>query len=341
MKNHDTSTAHARNPFERTPDPVFQLVRDAPRSEVEEIIKALTDFANTLEELGGPTRRSAIGPGRTGLTEEAITTWLKKSHNPSPLPHRLIDDKFRALHATTFPQLVKWAKDNPGVESAQRIIWADRQIARLMANMVSAQVNRKWSVIREGQSRHVNFASYAKEIRDAANLLTEALDETRNGGASCVQPIQTAEDTSGDKLAVRDSGRGLEPSAAADTPAEHLAEPDEKGYVVQPADPSAFVPAAEIVSNYAPKEMPLTSKRLTQILENYPEARVRWTRPPGKNGKARHNRRSVHLTDWNEYVKRFRRGGGLAKGEDDWPEVSENGIAKQKEAIRRSKSAGQ
>lgn len=119
--------------------------------------------------------------------------------------------------------------------------------------------------------------------------------------------------------------------------AEQAAEPNAIGYVVHATDESAYVPATEIVSKHTPAEMPLTVKQLTPILEDYAVNRVRWTRPAGKDGKPRPNRRNVHLTDWLAYVER-RRAGGFAADYEGWPVVPKIEIADRTDAIRRQKS---
>lgn len=115
--------------------------------------------------------------------------------------------------------------------------------------------------------------------------------------------------------------------------------PDGNGYVVSPSDPTAYVPASEIVSKHTPTSIPVTSKELPGILEDFATNRVKWTRPPGKDGKPRSNRRNVHLTEWLDYIRRRERAGIRADG-DDWPVVNEGEIAERASVIRGEKLAG-
>ena len=78
--------------------------------------------------------------------------------------------------------------------------------------------------------------------------------------------------------------------------------------------------------------MSLTHKDLTRILEDYAANQIRWTRPLGKDGKPRRNRRNVHLADWLAYIEKRRADRG-------WPTPSEDEIKERKAEVRRKKLA--
>jgi hypothetical protein len=113
------------------------------------------------------------------------------------------------------------------------------------------------------------------------------------------------------------------------------ARPRADGYVEVPADPTAYVPNAEILSDHQPEGDTLKARDLITIVEDHKHNEIRWTRPCGKDGKPRPNRRCIHLADWLSYIKRRHR----AKT-DGWPTVSEEERTEQQDEIRRHKSAG-
>ncbi|MBI5863437.1 MAG: hypothetical protein HZB38_02775 [Planctomycetes bacterium] len=111
--------------------------------------------------------------------------------------------------------------------------------------------------------------------------------------------------------------------------------PDEHGYVERPADPTAYVPAADILAKHTPADLPVSMKELGTIIENFHTNRVRWTRPLGKNGQPVPNRRNVHLGDWSAYLKR------RADPESDgFPRLSETEFERRKAAVRDARHAG-
>jgi hypothetical protein len=121
-------------------------------------------------------------------------------------------------------------------------------------------------------------------------------------------------------------------------PAETVSQgdrPDERGYVASPADPAAYVPAADILAEHTPVDPAISMKELGTILEEYGTNRVRWTRPLGKNGQPMRNRRRVHLGDWTAYVKRR-----LPAEEDGFPRMTEAELEQRKAAVRNGKHAG-
>lgn len=115
--------------------------------------------------------------------------------------------------------------------------------------------------------------------------------------------------------------------------------PDDKGYVALPTDPSAYVPLTAIVTRHSPVEPPLTKKQIVRILEDYGTNKIRWTRPLGKDGEPRSNRRSIHLADWLDFVEKLR--ATLANDpEAGFPPIDEREMAMRKYAIDRQKRAG-
>ncbi len=109
--------------------------------------------------------------------------------------------------------------------------------------------------------------------------------------------------------------------------------PDEHGYVALPSDPAAYVPLVKILTHHVPGDMLITSKEIVAIVEDYGTNRVRWTRPFGKSGRPTMNRRSIHLADWAEYLKR-------RKPTNDFPRLSEAEIARRTAAVRAARPAG-
>ncbi|MFQ5807429.1 MAG: hypothetical protein ACE5I3_13355, partial [Phycisphaerae bacterium] len=165
--------------------------------------------------------------------------------------------------------------------------------------------------------------AYMSEIDDAASacsdlatVLADELEAALSGGNADVGPGEDAHELVG-----------------------QAGEPDATGYVAHPTDRSAYVSAGDIVSKHTPAKMPLTAKQLTQVLEDYGTNHIRWTRPAGRDGKPRKNRRSIHVTDWLAYVER-QRASGVAADENGWPTVSSDEIAERADAIRRQKPAG-
>lgn len=122
-------------------------------------------------------------------------------------------------------------------------------------------------------------------------------------------------------------------------PTEWSEAPETTGYVATPPDPSAYVPASDIVGKHAPVDMRLTAKQLRRILEDYTSNHIRWTRPTGKRGKPRPNRRGVHLSDWLAYVER-QRAVGPAADDHPWPTVSADEITARAEALRGRRLSG-
>jgi hypothetical protein len=111
--------------------------------------------------------------------------------------------------------------------------------------------------------------------------------------------------------------------------------PDEHGYVESPADSKTYAPAADILAEHTPDALSVSMKELGTILEDYHTNRVRWTRPLGKNGQPKRNRRSVHLGDWTAYVKRR-----VPAEEDGFPRLTEAELESRKAAVRNGKHAG-
>lgn len=113
-------------------------------------------------------------------------------------------------------------------------------------------------------------------------------------------------------------------------------EPDKNGLVLNPLDPSAYVPAMEILNEHTPPSTATTYKQLKRILHRHPE--VRRTRPKGKQGKPRLNRLDVHLADWTKLKDEL-----LARpiDSDGWPKVSDEEKASRKAKIRRTKKPRQ
>lgn len=109
--------------------------------------------------------------------------------------------------------------------------------------------------------------------------------------------------------------------------------PDAKGYVVRPADPSAYVPANTLLAEHIPDGLMVTQKSLPAILADYSSNRIRWTRPPGRDGAPRPNRRNIHLTDWLSYIARCQR---TLQQSDPTPTQ----IADRAAGIRNRKAAG-
>jgi len=201
-----------------------------------------------------------------------------------------------------------WSGRHPGL-SASRHLWQERDDgARVtfpydidqVRRFAELGVNAAGILVPESWLKRLPEA-YVSEIEDAASacfdlagILADELETALTGGI----PETTTREI-------------------ASSP--HSAAPDDRGYVATPSDPSAYVPASDIVSKHAPAALCLTIKQLTQILEDYPTNRIRWTRPPGKKGNPRPNRRSVHLADFFDYVERRRAGG--AADDKNWPTV--------------------
>ena len=112
--------------------------------------------------------------------------------------------------------------------------------------------------------------------------------------------------------------------------------PDKCGYVAFPSDPSAYVSVSKVLREHTPVDLDIKSKQVPGILENYQANRIRWTRPPGKDGNPCQNRRNVHVADWIAFVDRIK---GNATN-DDWPHVTGDEIAERKAAVRGSKRIG-
>jgi len=134
---------------------------------------------------------------------------------------------------------------------------------------------------------------------------------------------------------------GLEPVGLAEVQAQVAAiggetgadAPDENGYVADPVDASAYLSASLILGEHSEGVSIADVKELGRILENYAETRVRWTRPAGKDGKPRLNRRLVHAGDWAAHVARCRGMNAVGEPRDDPAEIEA-----RKNAARKHKS---
>lgn len=122
----------------------------------------------------------------------------------------------------------------------------------------------------------------------------------------------------------------------ADAASAAEAEADANGYVRSPADPTAYVPASEIIAEHSDRlGYALSAKMLGEIVERYETNNVRWSRPVNrKTGTPMAQRRTVHLNDWLDYVKRLTSGGSQV---DRWPSMSETEIERRKLLARTSK----
>ena len=87
---------------------------------------------------------------------------------------------------------------------------------------------------------------------------------------------------------------------------------DAHGFIITPADETAYVSAAGILANHIPVSMDIaTPKQLTRVLDDNLQTIRQW-RPGG-----RRNRRSVHLGDWLKHVElNGGNGDGWASPED-------------------------
>lgn len=97
--------------------------------------------------------------------------------------------------------------------------------------------------------------------------------------------------------------------------AHRATEPDAKGYVANPVDPSAYVLVSKIVAES--KLADLNDKKVGRIVENFDVNRVRWSRPSSRAGTLIKNRRLVHLGDWNDYEARQ-----IGTHSDGWPRTT-------------------
>jgi len=140
-------------------------------------------------------------------------------------------------------------------------------------------------------------------------------------------------------LSYLEGRRAQQPDAGADNTVNAEVkkndEPDERGYVESPTDPTAYVPATDILTEHTPAALSVSMKELGTILEDYHVNRIRWTRPLGKSRQPMRNRRSVHLGDWTAYVKRR-----VPADADGFPRLSEAELESRKAAVRNSKHAG-
>ncbi len=137
--------------------------------------------------------------------------------------------------------------------------------------------------------------------------------------------------------AVRKATVPVEP---VETGGNDPAKPDATGYVASPSDLSSYVPMATIRADYC-EHVALTSiKEITKVLEDFRTNGVRWTRPPSQTKGAPHpRRRSVHLVDWDRYVKRLK-DRWPATAEEGFPDLSPPKIDARKAKIRRNRRAG-
>lgn len=106
---------------------------------------------------------------------------------------------------------------------------------------------------------------------------------------------------------------------------------DSHGYVETPADPSAYVPAVDIMTSHTPENAGITVKHVSKIVGDFTANRVRWTRPTDKQGKPIVNRRSVHLGDWAGYLKRQ-----AGTDEEGFPRLGDAEIERRKKAVRNT-----
>ena len=101
------------------------------------------------------------------------------------------------------------------------------------------------------------------------------------------------------------SEQPLSPPALGSVGESTDSKPAENGYVPKPVDPTAYVSQASILAEHIPLRLPISEKQLPGILEDYSGNRIRWTRPLTKSGNPNPQRRSIHLNDWLNYIKRI------------------------------------
>ena len=126
-------------------------------------------------------------------------------------------------------------------------------------------------------------------------------------------------------------------SAATKMPngTSNLDNPNEKGYVENPADPSSYIPARIIRTKHTPKGMVIDDKALGLIVEDFTTNKIRWTRPKTKNGKPHSKRRSVHIVDWMKYVEK-----SDCVDTEGFPCLTNEEIEAEKKAIRSRSELG-
>lgn len=248
------------------------------------------------------------------------------------------------------------------IEHAEAWLRQDDRISSIVV-LGGPEDHQEWALRREDEHRREQaqaglildgkrlVAALVSHDLDPVPLLT-LLNHTRPddsiGGANASESewpeVKIALQHAAIRLRLQDVKQAArDPTAQSDAPcappAEQAVKPDGMGYVAAPADTSAYVTAMEIVCKHVPVDMPLTVKQLTAIIRDYATAKIRWTRPTGKDGEPRPNRRNVHLTDWLAYVER-RQADGFGAEDEAWPVVSEDETAERTDAIRRQKSAG-
>lgn len=166
------------------------------------------------------------------------------------------------------------------------------------------------------EERFVAFAELvAAELRNRANV---------DPAWTAPRKVKPATDTA-----------APQPDAVGETAPDSAASPNVDGYVERPADPTAYVPMATILAEYAGElRGELSERRLRTIIEDYTTNRIRWTRPLTKAGKPAQNRRHVHLNDW---LDSLRRTCGTADG-DSLPDPAH--VERTMAAMRQRKAAG-
>jgi hypothetical protein len=115
-------------------------------------------------------------------------------------------------------------------------------------------------------------------------------------------------------------------------PHDLVTEPNAIGYVQTPVDPSAYVPASEVLNRHCPDDLPLTHKQLVSAIEDFTKNKIRWSRPMSKEGTPRMNRLLVHLVDWTNYVQ-----SSMSENADGTPYVSPEDKEQRQAAIRAKK----
>ncbi len=185
----------------------------------------------------------------------------------------------------------------------------------------------------EGELMHVHEGYDESDALEHARVRTEVyanactvlaeLIELRIAPQSEVVDTATANQAA--DISKRDSGRSL--------PVTDV--PNSDGYVKNPSDPSVYVPVKTILADYTVGLLLTpTEKMVGEIVGDFAKNNIRWTRPISKLGTPMKNRRSVHLTDWVQYVNRLT--GGRSERHVG-PDPTEKQILEDKAAIRRAK----
>ena len=149
------------------------------------------------------------------------------------------------------------------------------------------------------------FAVLCSLVKDLRNADRQLIERWRDDVVRDVDSVQiqsgSVEPNLSDPAPSGTSSAATPPHEGGPGPSRDQAKPDDSGYVAKPLEPGQYIPASVILTDFTPENLFISLKKLAQIVEDYAQNRVRWTRPLKRDGEPNPRRRAVHIPDWAAY----------------------------------------